>query len=187
MPILGPADPLPARPRRVLVSGTSGAGKTTVAARLAPLLGVPHVELDALRHGPHWAPRAAFADDVRAFSARPGWITEWQYDEIKWDLADRADLVVWLDLPRTAVLRQVVRRTVVRRLRRAQLWNGNTEPPLRTVFTDPEHVIRWAWARHGLARAETLRLHDRRPQLPIVRLRRRADVTRWLRGPAAAA
>lgn len=187
MPILGPADPLPARPHRVLVSGTSGAGKTTVAARLAPLLGVPHVELDALRHGPDWTPRPAFAADVRAFSTRPGWVTEWQYDEVKWDLADRADLVVWLDLPRATVLRQVVRRTVTRRLRGVELWNGNTEPPLRTVFTDPEHVIRWSWARHGPARAETLRLHDRRPELPIVRLRGRADVTRWLRGPATAA
>ena len=185
VPILGPADPLPARPRRVLVSGASGAGKTTLAGRLAGLLGVPHVELDALRHGPGWVPRPTFAAEVREFAARPGWVTEWQYDEIKWELAGRADLLVWLDLPRSLVLRQVVRRTVTRRLRGELLWNGNTEPPLRTVLTDPEHVIRWAWSRHPVARAETLRLRDRRPDLPIVRLTGRADVARWLRGPVA--
>ena len=38
VPRLGPADPLPCRPRRVLVAGTSGSGKTTWAARIAAVL-----------------------------------------------------------------------------------------------------------------------------------------------------
>ena len=33
------------------------------------------------------------------------------------------------------------------RLGRQVLWNGNIEPPLWTVFTDPEHIVRWA-CRH---------------------------------------
>jgi len=36
--------------RRVVVVGTSGSGKTTIARRLAALLGVRHIELDSL----HW-------------------------------------------------------------------------------------------------------------------------------------
>jgi len=39
------------RARRINVVGTSSVGKTTVAAAFASLLGVPHVELDAL----HWS------------------------------------------------------------------------------------------------------------------------------------
>lgn len=42
-------------------------------------------------------------------------------------------------------MRQVVRRTVVRRLRRVVLWNGNVEPPLRTIITEQDHIVRWAW------------------------------------------
>ena len=67
-------------------------------------------------------------------------------------LVARADLLVWLDLSRPVVLRRVVARTLRRRLRRRLrrqvLWNGNMEPPLRTIFTDREHIIRWAWSTH---------------------------------------
>ena len=45
--------------------------------------------------------------------------------------------------------RRVVKRTLGRRLRREVLWAGNVEPPLRTFFTDREHIVRWAWStRH---------------------------------------
>jgi len=37
---------------RILVAGTSGAGKTTVARRVATVLNIAHIEIDALFHGP---------------------------------------------------------------------------------------------------------------------------------------
>jgi len=40
----------------------------------------------------------------------------------------RADIVVWFDLPRRTVMRQVVTRTLRRAITRAELWNGNREP-----------------------------------------------------------
>lgn len=65
---------------------------------------------------------------------RAGRVTEWQYGVVRDQLADRADLVVWLDLPRRSVMRQVVTRTVRRRFRREVLWNGNIEPPLHRIL-----------------------------------------------------
>lgn len=182
MPLLRPADPLPSRPRRVLVAGTSGSGKTTLARRIAGVLGVTHVELDALYHGPAWTPRPSFVPDVHGFAAGSAWVTEWQYREVRDHLADRADLMVWLDPPRTRVMRQVIGRTVRRWWRREELWNGNTEPPLRTILTDPEHVIRWAWTTHRRTAERVMTVHRRRPDLPIVRLRSRAETGRWLAG-----
>lgn len=41
-------------PLRVVVVGTSGAGKTTFSAALAARLGCTHVELDRLYWGPGW-------------------------------------------------------------------------------------------------------------------------------------
>lgn len=180
MPILQPDDPLPEAPRRVIVAGTSGSGKTTLARRVADRLGVPHVEIDALFHGPGWTPRPSFEADVDAFTAEPGWVTEWQYPAVRDRLADRADLLIWLDLPRPVVMRQVVRRTLRRRLRREKLWNGNVEPPLWTIVTDREHIVRWAWTTHGQNSERVAALSRRRPELPIVRLRSQADAARWL-------
>ena len=183
MPLLGPADPLPRCLSRVLVAGASGAGKTTLAARVAALLRVPHIEIDALFHGPGWTPRPTFAEDVERFTARPGWVTEWQYTAVRPLLAERADLLVWLDLPRALVMRQVVARTLRRRLLREALWNGNVEPPLRTVLTDPEHIVRWAWSSWARTSSRVVELAARHPELVVVRLRSRSDVEQWVAGP----
>lgn len=183
VPLLTVADALPRRPHRVLVAGTSAAGKTTLAVRIGEVLGIGHVEIDALFHGPAWTPRETFAAEVDAFTAEPNWVTEWQYTEVRALLAERAELLVWLDLNRATVMRQVVRRTVRRRLRRQVLWNGNTEPPLRTVFTDPEHIVRWAWSTHHKTAQRVTALHQQRPDLVIVRLTDHQAAQQWLSGP----
>jgi adenylate kinase family enzyme len=183
MPLLTPDDPVPGRPRRVLVAGASGSGKTTLAATIAQRLGVPHTEIDALFHGPAWTPRPAFADDVARVVAEPAWVTEWQYRQVRELLAARAQLLVWVDLSRGRVMEQVVRRTLRRRWNRQVLWNGNVEPPLRTLFTDPEHIVRWAWSTHRASRERVLDLLHERPDLDVVRLPDRSAVRRWVAGP----
>ncbi len=187
MPVLGPDDPLGGRPRRVLVAGGSGAGKSTLAARIGVVLGLPHVEIDGLYHGPGWTPRPTFEADVRRFAAEPAWVTEWQYTVVRPLLLERAELLVWLDLPRGLVMRQVVLRTLRRRLMRRELWNGNLEPPLRTFLTRRDHIVRWAWRTHRASADRVARLILQRPDLVVVRLRSRADVVRWSRGPLTAA
>lgn len=167
----------------MLVAGTSGAGKTTLAARVAAVLGVPHVEIDALFHGPGWSRRSSFEADVHRFSADPGWVTEWQYRSVRDHLAARADLLLWLDLPRRRVMRQVIRRTLLRRVRRQVLWNGNIEPPFRTILTDPEHIVRWAWNTHAETAKRVRRLLDDQPSLTVVRIRSRYEAARWANGP----
>ncbi|WP_238164597.1 AAA family ATPase [Kribbella pittospori] len=166
----------------MLVAGTSASGKTTLARGISQRLDVPHIEIDALFHGPDWTPRDTFLAEVDEFSSRPEWVTEWQYSSVRPLLAERAELVVWLDLSRTTVMRQVVRRTVRRSVRKEQLWNGNQEPPLRTVFTDPDHIIRWAWKTHHENANRIAALLSERPELAIVRLPSHTAARRWLDG-----
>ena len=179
MRLLDSSVPLPVRPRRVLVAGTSGSGKTTLAARIGEILDLPHVEIDGLHHGPNWTPRPTFREDVEAFTAQPRWVTEWQYTAVRPLLVERADLMVWLDLPRSTVMRQVVWRTLRRRVRREELWNGNIEPPLHTFFRDRDHIVRWAWRTHGGYRDRVLTALAQRPDLPVVRLTGRREVDAW--------
>lgn len=178
-------DPLPRRPQRVAIAGVSGSGKSTLARRLAEVLDLPHHELDALHHGPGWTKRPEFEADVNAFVATDRWVTEWQYDHARPVLAARADLLVWLDLPFPVTFSRVVRRTVRRRWRREELWNGNQEGPLHTFLTDREHIVRWAISTRNLYDQRIPAVRAAHPDLPVVRLRRRRDVERWLRDVVA--
>jgi adenylate kinase family enzyme len=180
--LLGPDDPLPRLPRRILVNGGSGGGKTTLATALAAQLGLPHTEIDALYHGAGWVPRPHFLDDVAALAARERWITEWQYGEARAQLLERCDLMIWLDVPRPVAMWRVTRRTLRRRFRREVLWNGNVEGPLHHIFRDPEHIIRWAWTSHPRAAGRIDEAMRARPELAVVRLRNDLEVARWRAG-----
>ncbi|HWF71694.1 MAG TPA: hypothetical protein VG186_00005 [Solirubrobacteraceae bacterium] len=175
-------DELPYRPARVLIAGTSGSGKSTLARHLAAILELRYVELDELHHGANWKPRPEFLVDVARFAAGPRWVTEWQYPAVRELLAERADLLILLDLPRRLVMTRVVRRTLSRRLRRTELWNGNVEPPLRTIMSDRDHIIRWAWRTHDDHLARVTRCAERHPTLPVVRLKTPEQIEDWLTG-----
>jgi adenylate kinase family enzyme len=160
-------------------------GKSTLATRIAAITGGKHTEIDGLFHGENWDPRATFVQDVEAFTAADAWTTEWQYSSVRDLLAERADTLIWLDLPFAVTLFRVVRRTLRRRWRREVLWNGNVEPPLATFFTDREHIVRWAIATRNTYAVRVRRAQVDNPRLVIVRLRSRRAVERWLAGPLA--
>jgi adenylate kinase family enzyme len=185
--VLSADDELPFRPHRILVAGVSGSGKSTLCRRIAARTGIPYTELDGLYHGPGWTPQPDFAQTVERITAEPDWVTEWQYRAVREMLLQRADLLVWLDPPFRATLAQVVRRTVRRRVRRQVLWNGNTEPPLRTLFTDRDHIVRWTIRTRHKYRALLAALEWQRDGPVVVRLRSRRAVRKWLRGPLARA
>lgn len=167
---------------RVLISGISGSGKTTVARALEARLGLPRHELDALHHGPGWVKRAEFEADVAAFADEPRWVTEDQYTGLLGDhLWQRADTVVWLDLPRATVMRQVVRRTLVRAVTRAELWNGNRESV--RDWLDPGHPVRWAWKQHAGYRERVAEFIAAHPRVRVVRLASARAARSWAASP----
>jgi hypothetical protein len=67
------------------------------------------------------------------------------------------------------------------------LWNGNVEPPLRTFLTERDHIVRWAWRTHARTGSRVMRARAGRPELVVVRLTTRAQVSAWLDGPLRAA
>jgi len=139
---------------------------------------------DALPH----RPRPEFLDDVRALVAADSWTTEWQYASARPILAERADLLVWLDLPFFRVtLPRVIGRTMRRRVRREELWNGNVEPSFLTIFTDREHIVRWAVSTRKQFRERVPLLKSQHPHLVVVRLRSQHEVDAWIEGPLARA
>jgi adenylate kinase family enzyme len=167
-------------PRRIVVVGVSGSGKTTLARRVAARLEVPHADIDGFFHGAGWVRRPEAAADVAAFVAGDAWVIERPYDEVRELVYDRAQLVVWLDLPTWRTMLQVTRRTVSRRVRRTVLWNGNVEQALWRIVVDREHIIRWAWRTRNRYRGWPEELLAEWPDLPVVRLRSHAEADAWL-------
>ncbi|MGC0153375.1 hypothetical protein ACPRNU_13010 [Chromobacterium vaccinii] len=134
-------------PGRVLIVGGSGAGKSTLAARLATASGAPLTELDVLFWGPNWTRREAFSADVAALAAQPRWVVEGGYASALERLLPRAELVIWLDYPRSLLAWRIVRRSLRRAWRREVLAHGNRET-LRGALFSRDSLLLWMWRGH---------------------------------------
>ena len=180
--------------RRVSVVGSSGAGKSTLARALARRLAVPYVELDAFMHQPGWQqrPDSEFMNDVDQATSEPAWVVDGNYRRfvVEGPVWQRADTVVWLDLPRRTVMRQVIARTVRRAVTREVLWNGNREPLTNFVSLDPDaNIILWSWIKyHEFVQRYLDAMGDPRWRgVTFVRLRSHAEARRWLESVEASA
>jgi adenylate kinase family enzyme len=167
---------------RINVRGASGSGKTTLAAELARRLGVAHVELDGLHHGPNWSEPtdAEFRARVQAaMDANPdGWVIDGNYErKLERLVTDAADTIVWLDLPLALLLGRLWRRTVQRINGNLELWNGNRES-WRGAFWGRDALFPWTIRAHMRHRREWPQRFAGHPGL--VRLRSPEAVRRWL-------
>jgi adenylate kinase family enzyme len=171
--------------RRISVVGNSGSGKTTLAAALAEALGAPHLELDSVFHQPGWRPLDGelFRAQVAEFIAADSWVVDGNYSRVQDLVWQRADTIVWFDLPRRVVMRQLTGRTLRRMLTRAELWNGNAEDWRNLFRVDPEQsILRWAWTQHHRYRARYLgaQRDPANKHLTFIRVTSRADAARLL-------
>jgi adenylate kinase family enzyme len=171
-------------PPKIAVIGTSGSGKTTVARELARRLDVPHVELDALYHGPGWTetPVEEFRRRVEAATDGSGWVVDGNYDGSLGDLVlGRADTVVWLDVPLRVALSRVTRRTIRRIRTNEELWSGNRES-WRGGFFGWESMFVWTIRSHLRRRRAVPRQLAQHPHLRVIRLRTVREVESYLSG-----
>jgi adenylate kinase family enzyme len=168
--------------RRVYVGGTSGSGKSTFAARLARILDVPHVEIDALNWEPNWTQAApeVLRSRVRAAVAGDGWVIDGNYGKVRDEFLDRIDTLAWLNYTFPVVLGRSIRRTARRIVRREACCNGNTETLRRALSRDS--IVLWAVRTHARRRRqyEVLTRELRAQGRNVVEFRTPAEAERWL-------
>ena len=170
---------------RIVVVGTSGAGKTTLARRIAALLGVPHIELDAINWQSGWRDLARhdpeeFVRRVNEAMQAEAWVVDGNYGPVRDRIWQRATHLVWLDYERPVIMARVISRTLFRAVLRTELWAGNRERWRQMLR--PSHPIRWAWNTWERRHHETAeRLGQREcAHLVVLRLRRPSEVSRAL-------
>ena len=98
--------------RRVLIIGSGGAGKSTLARRIGARTGLPVIHLDALYWTPGWVetPPDVWRETVAVLLLRDAWVMDGHYGGTLDARLAAADTVVFLDLPRAVCLGRVVRR-----------------------------------------------------------------------------
>ena len=87
---------------RIHVTGNAGAGKTTLARRLGSALGLPVIHLDQIVWQSGWrtTPQDQQAASLRSAVAPRSWVIE----GVSGFVRERADIVVFLDVPRRVCL-----------------------------------------------------------------------------------
>lgn len=163
--------------RRILLVGSGGAGKSTLARELARRTGLPVVHLDQRFWRPGWVetPADEWRAEIAALVAEPAWIMDGNYGGTLDLRIPAADLIVFLDLPR--------RITIPRVLRRWLRYRGRNRPDLGAGCPermDPGFVA-WLW---NFPRASRVRLTAAVDEADawgrVVRLRSPREVRAWL-------
>ncbi len=171
--------------RRIVVVGTTGSGKTTLAGELARRLEVPHVELDALHWEPGWteAPTDLFRERVTRALSGEAWVTDGNYSAVRDIVWSRADTIVWLDYSLPTILYRLTRRTFRRIFTREELWSGNKERVL-TQFLSRDSIFLWAFKTYRRRRREYPELlsSPEHAHLHLVHLRSPRQERRFLLG-----
>lgn len=172
------------RVQRIVVVGSSGAGKTTLAKNLAARLGHPYVELDALRWDANWtaADRELFRSRIQTAIGTDAWVVDGNYSIARDLVWPRADTLIWLDYSLAVILPRLLQRTLRRGLTGEVLWNGNREN-LAELFTRNSLVL-WTlrtYFRHHREYPKAFEQPEHR-HLQIFHLRSPRETTAWLKG-----
>ncbi|WP_445500784.1 topology modulation protein [Microvirga sp. G4-2] len=159
--------------QRILVIGSPGAGKSTLARRLSERLDLPLIHLDREYFGPGWTmpPRPEWRERVRALAARPVWVMDGNYASTFDIRVPRATAIVWLDLPRWRCLLGVLWR-VARNYGQVRSDLGPAGPE-RFDFS----FMRWIWSYPRKMRPKTARMIERlRPDQRVFVLRSHSEI-----------
>lgn len=179
-------------PRRILIYGVAGTGKSTAAARLSRITGIPWHSVDdeigwlPASEAP-WTNRTeedmkAIAEDI---AARDEWILDSAYRQFREPVLARVELVVGLDYSRVFSFGRLVRRTFLRVKDRTPACSGNIETLRRALSNDS--ILLWHFRSFPGKRARIRAWADDPSAPPVLVFRKSAELDRWLDAQAGLA
>lgn len=139
--------------RKIIITGTSCTGKTTLGAELSAHMGLKQIDLDDLHFLPNWIakePDIFIADVHAAIEGQDEWIVSGSYQsKLKDNLWPKANIIIWLDLPLRTILSRYFRRTYRRVVHKEPCCGENYETLSHVFFKDNMllHIMKTYWAR----------------------------------------
>jgi adenylate kinase family enzyme len=160
-----------------MIVGSPGSGKSTLARALGGRTGLPVFHMDMIHYRPGWVERSREEKDrlTREVHRKDAWIFEGGHSRTYAERIERADTLIWLDVPVALRLWRILRRWGV--------YRGRTRPDLPPGC--PERVSLEFVAfilqtrRRARGRHEAL-WRDPPRHVRTHRLRTRRDVRRFL-------
>ncbi len=122
--------------KKYVLIGCGGSGKSTLARKLQKRTGFKMYELDSVRFEGGFTGRkkepAEFIDDIRSIATQDSWIAEGMYYKhgVDKELWNKADVVVWLDMPYSIIARRVWHRSLRRLIKGRHETTGAKITPL---------------------------------------------------------
>jgi adenylate kinase family enzyme len=138
---------------RVLILGCPGAGKSTLAQRLAQASGLNLFHLDQLYWQPGWIKpnKEEWRDRLTQLLGLEEWIIDGNYGNTLPLRLASADTAIFLDFPRWICLSRALRRVI--------RWRGRTRADM--PYGCPERFdwdfLRYIWTFHATQRPQILR------------------------------
>jgi len=161
--------------RKVLVIGSGGAGKSTVARRLSELLNIQVLHLDQFYWSSGWIEmeKPEWTRTVEQLLAKDEWIMDGNYSGTLDLRVAACDTVVFLDLPRTVCLWRVLKRAVIYRNRSRPDMAAGCHEKLNWKF------VAWIWNYPRRSRSGIVQLLEAQSdEKTIVWLRSQSDLNR---------
>ncbi len=131
--------------RKIIITGTSCTGKTTLGKKLSNELSVTQIDLDDLHFLPNWVEKEneQFIREVNeAVDKLNDWIVTGSYQTVLKDtLWQKASVIVWLDYPLHLILPRCFIRTFRRICYKEKCCGENYESLHRMLFK--ENMFLW--------------------------------------------
>lgn len=163
--------------QRVLVIGSGGSGKSTVASQLGELLNLEVNHLDKFYWRAGWVKPEPdeWIKTVTDLIERDSWIIDGNYSGTLNLRLQKCDTIVFLDLPRVLCLWRIVKRFFI--------YRGGTRPDIAEGCRENLNFefVSWVWNYHRRSRPKVIkRLQAHAQEKQIFWLRSRSDVKEFL-------
>lgn len=162
--------------QKILIIGSGGAGKSTMARKLHELTDIELFHLDKLYWKPNWveSSKDEWQDRIKDLIEKDAWIMDGNYSGTLEMRLAACDTVIFLDLPRTLCLR--------RAFKRSMSYKNGTRPDMAAGCDekiDLEYLkfLKWIWdyPKRSRPKVEAL-LQQFQNTKKIVRLKTTAEV-----------
>lgn len=165
--------------KRILIIGSGGAGKSTLAGKLGEAVGIPVTHLDKLYWQSGWIEpdKAEWREKVlKPELEKETWIMDGNFGGTMEMRLAYADTVIFLDLPRSVCVRRIIKRWLK--------YHGTNRPDMTEGCNEKLDLafLAWIWnyAKRTKPKVES-RIKKSEDSIVIVRLRSQKEIDGFVR------